>query len=47
MNALDFSINYSGDIVIGTGFIDKYNIHMGYQQAYAYEKVYELIFEQG
>ena len=30
-----------------TGFIDKYYIHMGYQQAYAYEKVVELIFEKG
>ena len=45
--AMNFPMDYSGGIVIGTGFIDKYYIHMGYQQVYAYEKVLELIFEKG
>lgn len=45
--ALNFPMNYSGGIVIGAGFVDKYYIHMGYQQVYAYEKVVELIFERG
>ena len=45
--AMNFPMNYSGGIVIGAGFVDKYYIHMGYQQVYAYEKVVELIFERG
>lgn len=45
--AMNIPIDYSGGVVIGTGFIDKYYIHMGFQQVYAYKKVYELIFEKG
>ena len=43
---MNYAMDYSGGIVIWTGFIDKYYIHMGHQQAYAYEKVVELIFER-
>lgn len=45
--AMNIPINYSGGIIIGSGFIDKYYIHMGFQQVYAYKTVYELIFDRG
>lgn len=46
-NDLNFKINYTGSIVLGKGFLDKYYIHMGYQRAWAYETVIELVFEKG
>jgi len=44
---MNYQMQYSGGMVIGTGFIEKYYIHMGYQKVYAYETVIELIFENG
>ena len=40
-------IEYTGKLVLGNGFIWDYYIHMGFQRAWAYEKVIELIFEKG
>lgn len=40
-------IDYTGSIVLGTGFLDQYYIHMGFQRAWAYEKVIEVVFEKG
>ena len=44
---VNMPIKYTGKIVIGCGFIDKYYIHMGFQEAWAYETVLELIFKKG
>ena len=38
---------YTGKILLGTGFIDKYYIHMGFQRAWAYEKLIEIEFKRG
>ncbi len=40
-------IDYDGSIVVGTGFLSKYYIHMGFQRAWAYRNVYELVFQHG
>lgn len=39
--------NYSGGMIVATAFIDKYYVYMGFQQAYDYKIVYELIFKEG
>jgi len=44
---LNIFIEYTGKILIGKGFIKKYYIHMGYQRAWAYEVLDELIFDKG
>ena len=44
---INLPIEYTGKIVLGNGFIWDYYIHMGFQRAWAYEKVIELIFEKG
>lgn len=40
-------MEYTGKILIGKGFINKYYIHMGYQRAWAYKVLNELIFDKG
>lgn len=42
---LNIFIEYTGKILIGKGFINKYYIHMGYQRAWAYEVLQELVFD--
>ena len=44
---LNIFMEYSGKILLGKGFINKYYIHMGYQRAWAYEILEELIFNKG
>ena len=44
---MNLKIPYTGKILVGSGFIHKYYIHMGYQRAYAYEKLLEFEFEGG
>ena len=44
---INIPMKYSGKIVVGKGFIQKYYIHMGYQRAWAYETLAELVFEKG
>jgi len=40
-------INYTGRIVLGHGFIKNYYIHMGFQRVWAYEKVIEIVLDNG
>ena len=42
---LNHRINFTGNLVVGSGFIDAYYIHMGFQQAWAYKKVLEFLFD--
>lgn len=44
---LNIFMEYTGKILIGKGFINKYYIHMGYQRAWAYEVLEELVFDNG
>ncbi|MDE5782200.1 MAG: hypothetical protein K2I03_12120 [Lachnospiraceae bacterium] len=44
---INIFMEYTGKILIGKGFINKYYIHMGYQRAWAYEVLEELIFDKG
>ena len=46
---VNITINYTGKIVIGNGFIDKYYTHTAFmsQRPWAYDKALELIFEKG
>lgn len=44
---INLPMEYTGKIVVGSGFLREYYIHMGYQRAWAYEKVFELCFENG
>lgn len=36
---VDLPLNYTGKILVGTDFIEKYYIHMGYQMPHSYEKL--------
>ena len=40
-------MKYTGRILLGDGFLRDYYIHMGFQRAWAYEKLIELVFEDG
>ena len=44
---INIFMEYTGKILIGKGFINKYYIHMGYQRAWAYEVLEELVFDNG
>lgn len=44
---VNLPIPYTGKILLGDGFIREYYIHMGFQRAWAYEKLIELVFEEG
>lgn len=44
---LSIPLEYTGKILVGKGFLREYYIHMGYQRAWAYENLRELIFENG
>ena len=44
---LNIFMEYTGKILIGKGFIREYYIHMGYQRAWAYEVLEEMIFDKG
>ncbi len=44
---LNIKVPYSGKILVGNEFIDKYYIHMGFQRAWAYKELTELVFENG
>ncbi len=43
----NFEIDYSGGILLATGFIEELYEHMGFAPAWKYEEVHELIFEHG
>ena len=40
-------IPYTGKILLGSEFIQSYYIHMGFQRAWAYETLLELVFDEG
>lgn len=44
---LNLPIKYTGSIILGRKFIDRYYIHMGFQRAHAYEEVIEIVFVRG
>lgn len=44
---LNLVMDFTGKILLGKGFLRKYYIHMGYQRAWAYEVLKELVFEDG
>ena len=44
---INIFMEYTGKILIGKDFIREYYIHMGYQRAWAYEVLEELLFDNG
>lgn len=42
---INISIKYTGKILVGNDFIEKYYIHMGLQPAWAYKTLIEFIFQ--
>lgn len=40
-------ISFTGKLLAGSDFLHAYYIHMGYQRAYTYEKLYEFEFVDG
>ena len=44
---LHLKCDYTGGIVMGRKFLPEHYVHMGYQRAWAYEEVLELIFMKG
>jgi hypothetical protein len=44
---LNFPLKYTGGLLLATGFIKNLYVHMGFHQAWKYEKVIELIFDAG
>ena len=44
---LNYKINYTGKLLLGDKFIQKYYIHMGFQNFWAFKDVKEYIFEEG
>jgi hypothetical protein len=40
-------ISFTGELLIASGFIKDFYIHMGFQPPSAFEKVFQLIFEEG
>lgn len=44
---LNIKVPYSGKILVGDEFIHDYYIHMGYQRAWGYKVLMELVFENG
>ena len=44
---LAYPIEFSGELTIGTDFIQELYVHMGFHPAYKYREVHELVFEAG
>ena len=44
---INIFMEYTGKILIGKDFINEYYIHMGYQRAWVYEVLEEVIFDKG
>lgn len=45
--SVNIPLDYSGKVLLGAGFINKYYHHMGYQEPYAYENLFILTFRDG
>jgi len=41
------TVPYTGGLLIGRGFIDELYVHMGFQGAWKFRQVHELVFDQG
>lgn len=46
-DAVGLPLDYTGGLVIGEGFIRSLYVHMGFNPAWKYETVHELVFESG
>jgi hypothetical protein len=44
---LNLHIDFSGGMLVASGFIQKLYVHMGFHPAWKYETVHELVFSQG
>lgn len=44
---LDLKIKYTGEILVGDGFIVDYYRHIGYQKFYSYKVLKEFVFSRG
>ena len=42
-----YHLEYSGGLLLANDFIDDLYVHMGFQRAWKYESVIELVFENG
>ena len=46
-NKIDLHMDFTGGILIATGFIQQLYVHMGFHPAWKYENVFELAFSHG
>jgi hypothetical protein len=46
-HGLNYHLEYTGGLLLADGFIDDLYVHMGFHPAWKYERVIELIFENG
>ena len=44
---LNYPLEYTGGLLLAYGFIREFYVHMGFQKPWTYERVLELIFEEG
>jgi hypothetical protein len=44
---LNYPLEFTGSLLVVADFINSLYIHLGFQPAYKYEEVYELIFDSG
>lgn len=44
---INLKMPYTGKLLVGKDFMHEYYIHMGYQRAWAYKTLIELVFESG
>ncbi len=44
---LNIPVSYTGKVLSGNGFLNKYYIHMGFQRCWAYEQLIEFEFQDG
>ena len=46
-DALDYRLDYTGSLLLGDGFIQSLYTHGGFQAAWKFEQVFELVFMDG
>ncbi|MEH2076129.1 MAG: hypothetical protein V7K57_17320 [Nostoc sp.] len=44
---LNYLVEFTGSLLVANNFIKNLYVHLGFQSAYKYEEVHELIFESG
>jgi len=47
IKGVNLAMKYTGQIVVGAGFLLEYYLHMGYQRAWAYKILLEFVFKEG